>query len=83
MTYSKTMATAWERCDQFNRKHDLGTRVMYCPTLCGARTAVRETVTRSVAWVMANGEAVVEIEGSMGGVSLDALEVIPTTVKAK
>ena len=68
------MARACRQCDEFNRDHGVGTPVRYFP-LRGESQAV-DTRTRSHAWVLPCGEAVVLIEGKAGGVSLDHLQVV-------
>lgn len=36
-----------------------------------------DTVTRSAAWTLSGGQAVVQVEGKVGGVALWSLEVVP------
>lgn len=54
--------------DVFNQKAPVGTPVTYWP---GERKGPgRESRTRSKAWVMASGQAVVSVEGYPGGIAL-------------
>lgn len=65
---------AVRRCRQWNTSVEEGTTVLYHPIV--DEEASRKAETRSVAWALASGEAVVMITGQSGGVSLDALEII-------
>lgn len=60
---------------QFNARYAVGTPVVYRPVL-GGREA-HATRTRSQAWSLGSGHAVVMVEGFIGGVSIEAVEVIP------
>ena len=62
------------RADEWNEKYPVGTRVKYYPTK--GSDWFRETFTRSTAWELGHGAAVVKISGQAGGVSLDHLEVV-------
>lgn len=75
--HDQVMSEAWERCRQFNDLNAIGTRVRYRSLLDTAtRYDIHETETRSEAWALPGGEAVVLIKGKSGGVSLDHIEVI-------
>lgn len=58
--------------DEWNAKYPNGTRVRYR----SAGSEPVDTSTRSYAWALGHGEAVVAIHGRAGGVGLDFLEVI-------
>jgi len=73
--HSTVMAEAWLQCDQFNRKHPVGTKVQYRSLLDRAtQWDVKETRTRSQAWALPSGEPVVMIDGKSGSVSLNHIE---------
>lgn len=75
--HSAVMAEAWLQCDQFNKQNPIGTKVKYKSLLDHAtQWDIKETKTRSEAWALPNGQAVVMIEGKGGGVSLDHIEAI-------
>lgn len=58
----------------WNRSHPIGTRVRYWP---GARTGEgREAVTRSEAWTLGSGDAVVAVTGYPGGIALTHVQCI-------
>lgn len=59
---------------QFNARYAVGTPVTYRPILGGSE--VHATRTRSEAWTLGSGHAVVMVEGFIGGVSIEAIEVI-------
>lgn len=77
MSIDTKMATAWQRCVEFNAANEVGTAVKFQPVAgqCAGGMPAVSTVTRSVAWVLPNAEAVVMIEGRSGAVGLDAVEV--------
>lgn len=54
--------------EQWNERHPVGTRVRFRDSTNDLRT-----VTRSAAWTLGGGTAVVAIEGKSGGVGLDFL----------
>jgi len=61
--------------DLWNEQHpNVGVEVIYTPLLGGVERI--RTKTRSPAWVLGHGEAVVLVEGKAGGVPLWALEVL-------
>jgi len=62
--------------DQWNSKHPIGTPVRYRPSLLIESVPHVDTVTRSEAWVLGDGSAVVAIKGLSGGVHLSHLEMI-------
>jgi hypothetical protein len=75
-THARTLAKAWERCAAFNEAHPVGTKVKYRSLLDHETKYDLETVTRSQAWALNNGEPVVMLKDKAGGVSLDHVEVI-------
>lgn len=61
-----------DAADQWNLQHRIGTPVLYWP---GLRVGEgRRSVTRSKAWVLDSGSAVVKVEGYAGGVALTHIE---------
>lgn len=54
--------------EEWNHAHEPGTKVRYYPV--AGETEHIETMTRSRAWTLGNGEAVVAVDGRPGGVSL-------------
>jgi hypothetical protein len=70
--YDKQMADAWQRCVEFNEVNPIGTPVRYLST---ENPPGQLTITRSMAWALPSGQAVVMIKGQGGGVSLDHIEV--------
>lgn len=75
MTYADQMRRAWQRCEEFNNAHPIGTRVVYRPVR-GSDNGKVDTATRSLAWALPCGQPVVLVERKSGGVSLDHLEII-------
>lgn len=59
---------------EWNAQHPVGTRVLY---RSHPKAEPVDTVTRSVAWTLDGGQAVVQVEGRAGGVALWSLEVVP------
>lgn len=60
--------------DEWNRRHPVGTPVDAWP---GSRdTAPVRTRTRTPAWTLGSGDAVVSIEGRSGGIALDHVHPI-------
>jgi hypothetical protein len=59
--------------DQWNARHPIGTKVRYFPVM--GEPDFDEAETRSEAWTLGHGAAVVKITGRAGGVLLDHLEV--------
>lgn len=59
---------------QWNEKHPVGTKVRYYPILGHDENV--ETKTRSEAWELGGGDAVVKVEGRAGGVALTNIEVV-------
>lgn len=60
--------------EQFNKKYPVGTMVRYYP-IKGDPQCV-ETQTRTPAWTLGHGEAVVSVIGIAGGVSLEHVEIV-------
>jgi hypothetical protein len=73
--HDRQMEAAWKKCREFNDQHPIGTPVTYRP-LRGSDENILATATRSEAWALPSGEAVVMVERKTGGVSLDHIEVI-------
>lgn len=73
--YDKAMEEAWKRCREFNEQHPVGTPVTYHPRK-GSNENTLATATRSKAWALPSGQAVVTVEGKTGGVLLEHIEVI-------
>jgi len=59
--------------EQFNSKYTVGTHVVYQPVQDGEGV---QTKTRSEAWELGHGAAVVMVEGKSGGVSVEHCTVI-------
>jgi hypothetical protein len=68
------------RCEEFNRRNPVGTRVRYYPV--ADESCCVETETRSAAWVLASGHPVVQVQGVSGCVSLDHVRVMDAAGKA-
>lgn len=76
-TYSDRMRKAWQRCEEFNKRVPIGTKVTYrSREIDGEKIEDKLTKTRSEAWALHSGHPVVMIEGRSGGVSLDHVQVI-------
>lgn len=61
-----------EAADRWNLEHNIGTPVLYWP---GLRIGEgRQSATRSKAWVLDSGAAVVMVEGYAGGIALTHIE---------
>lgn len=61
---------------EWNSKHPVGTAVRYWPVLPPVNSMPpTDTVTRSEAWALGDGTAVVLIEGRSGGVALSHVEI--------
>lgn len=60
--------------EEFNRRFPVGTAVIYRPIIGGSEQ--HRTRTRSTAWTLGNGAAVVAVEGFIGGMALEAIEVV-------
>ena len=58
----------------WNARVPVGTPVRYTPIIGGAE--YRDTRTRSEAWALKSGHGLVLIEGTAGGVALEALQVL-------
>lgn len=59
---------------EFNRRHEIGTPVRFWP---GARVGEgRRSRTRSAAWELESGDAVVLVEDYSGGIALTHVQVI-------
>lgn len=65
-------ATSQAEADDWNARHPVGTPVLFWP---GVREGEgRESKTRSEAWALGCGVAVVAVEGHSGGIALDHVE---------
>lgn len=62
------------KADEWNQRYPVGTPVRYHPIIDDHESVVSKT--RSEAWELGHGAAVVKIEGRTGGVLLEAIEVI-------
>jgi len=62
------------KSEEWNRRFPIGTRVRYYP-IQGVKKYI-ETTTRSEAWELGHGVAVVKINGRTGGVALSHLFVV-------
>lgn len=62
--------------DEWNAKHPIGTPVRFWPVIHPKEGTPVDTVTRSEAWTLGHGAAVVKIAGKAGGVLLEALDVL-------
>lgn len=60
---------------EWNARYPVGTHVAYYPV--AERPDFQLTSTRSEAWELGNGEAVVSVTGKPGGVSIRHLEATP------
>lgn len=58
--------------EEWNARHPVGTPVVYVPNAAEPNTTLR-TRTRSAAWTLGHGEAVVLVNFRTGGVALDHL----------
>lgn len=67
--------------DEWNAKYPPGTHVKYTPVL-GEEMGAVTSRTRSEAWTLGHGDAVVAIEGRAGGVLLEALTVLEPVQEA-
>lgn len=65
--------------EEFNDLYGVGTSVNYHPII-GQADHVK-TLTRSEAWTLPNGQAVVQVAGKAGCVSLEAISVDPEVEK--
>jgi hypothetical protein len=63
-------------CDEFNKKHAVGTPVTRYKLIAPLREP-QETRTRSVAWVMGGHSAMVMVDGLAGGVLVESVVVKP------
>lgn len=63
---------------EWNEKYPIGTPVFYRPIL--GLNEGRDTKTRSEAWTLGHGAAVVKIDGLAGWVWLDAVSVVSREV---
>lgn len=59
--------------EEFNDRYPIGTKVVYQPVKDGEGMA---TETRSPAWSLGHGAAVVAVEGRAGGVAVAHITVI-------
>ncbi|WP_152626782.1 hypothetical protein [Streptacidiphilus carbonis] len=67
--------------DDFNLFHPVGTRVVAYPgfrpdVVRGFECPRLETVTRTPAWTLGDGEPVVSVEGYAGGIALTHIDLI-------
>lgn len=70
----KTWSTKKISAAEFNARHPVGTEVRYYPIRGEADHRV--TKTRSEAWELGHGAAVVLVDGLTGGVLVQALQVV-------
>ncbi len=59
--------------ETWNTRHPIGTAVRFYPVR--GRDEHEVTKTRSVAWTLGHGDAVVAVEGRSGGVAIDHIIV--------
>lgn len=64
-----------ERCEQFEKDHPLGTRVL-CYKLLNPLREPEETEIVSTPWVMGGHSVMVKVKGVSGGVTIDSIEKI-------
>lgn len=63
----------------WNAAHPVGTRVRYWPVLPPIESAPPlDTTTRSEAWCLGDGTAIVKVVGKAGGVHLGHIELLDT-----
>jgi hypothetical protein len=62
--------------EEFNDIYSVGTSVNYHPII--GRSEHIKTITRSEAWTLPNGQAVVKVKGNAGCVSLEAISIAPS-----
>lgn len=76
-------AEGQRQADEFNRWHPIGTPVIAYPSVRPEHSAAAsackrlETVTRTPAWTLGDGEPVVSVEGYAGGICLSHIDVVP------
>ncbi|NIR30240.1 MAG: hypothetical protein GWN84_13205 [Gammaproteobacteria bacterium] len=70
-----------ELAEDFNARVPVGTPVRYWPVRGWGHFF--DTVTRSAAWALGDGEPVVEVEGVAGGVSIEYVRVLPAQCHAR
>lgn len=82
MTRRRTkLDRALEEVSVFNEKHSAGTPVLFW---LGLRTDTpEESTTRGVAWALSEGDAVVRVNGRIGGIALTHIEVIPQPAESE
>lgn len=61
--------------EEWNRRHPVGTPVRYWPA--AREGAGRESITRTPAWTLGSGHAVVSVEGHAGGIALTHVDPDP------
>lgn len=62
--------------DEWNERYPVGTSVDACPGLMASEGGrVIYTATRTPAWTLASGEAVVSVMGYAGGIALTHIRV--------
>ncbi|MDR2981883.1 MAG: hypothetical protein LBV12_06510 [Puniceicoccales bacterium] len=71
----KRIAAAREAAADWNTANPIGTLVEYTP-LSSASLDVERCKTRTLAWVLESGYAVVALEGRPGGVSINHCRVV-------
>lgn len=59
---------------EFNRRFPVGTPVIYRPIIGGQEQ--HRTRTRSLAWTLGHGATVVAVDGFIGGMAIEAIEVV-------
>lgn len=64
--------------EEWNKKYPIGTKVRYYPIkgIPEYDNKYRDSVTRSEAWTLGHGTAIVKIVGTAGGVDLDHLKIL-------
>lgn len=65
---------------EWNARHTIGTAVLFFPVR--GEFNFEASATRSLAWLMQSGFAMVMIEGRAGGVCLDHIQLAPAERKA-
>lgn len=67
--------------EKWNAAHRVGTEVLYYPVCKPGVTEAVRTKTQSAAWELANGHAVVMLEGLSGGHSLEHILVVEVSAE--
>lgn len=77
----KVKAKGQRQADEWNRLHPIGTRVVAYPLTRPEDNTPSfferlDTVTRTPAWALGNGEPVVSVSGYAGGIRLTHVDVV-------